>query len=203
MPEIEYVYSAHSVYAWLGARRLAEIARAAGARVIHRPVDLTPVVEAVATPFRARSAAHRAYFFGREIERWAEWRGLDWLGRVPETHGADYRGANRRIIAAQRLGLDADALSLAFLDAHWREGADLSDPERLSAIAQGAGLDPETLARAAEDPAVEAEHRANTENAVARSMFGSPTYVVDGDMFYGQDRLEMVARALERPFARR
>ena len=200
--EIQYFYSAHSAFAWLGSAELRRIAAARGVRIVHRPIDLTPVVEAVAAPFAARSPAHLAHFFGREVARWAEWRGVEWLGRTPETHRADYRGANRWIIAAQQAGWDADGLSHAILGAHWREGGDLSDPERLSAIAQGAGLDPEALARAAADPAVEAEHRANTRAALDRPMFGSPTYLAGDEMFYGQDRLEMLARELERPFGR-
>jgi 2-hydroxychromene-2-carboxylate isomerase len=48
---------------------------------------------------------------------------------------------------------------------------------------------------------VQQAYRANTEEAIRRAVFGSPTYVVDGDMFYGQDRLELVERALQRPFA--
>ncbi len=43
---------------------------------------------------------------------------------------------------------------------------------------------------------------ANTQEAIDRSLFGSPTYVVDGDVFYGQDRLEMMERALKRPYSR-
>ncbi|MDE0808541.1 MAG: DsbA family protein, partial [Alphaproteobacteria bacterium] len=46
-------------------------------------------------------------------------------------------------------------------------------------------------------------YEANTKEAIERSVFGSPTYVVDGDMFYGQDRLEMVERALSKPFTTR
>jgi len=49
-------------------------------------------------------------------------------------------------------------------------------------------------------PEVRQVYQANTDEAIRRSVFGSPTYLVDGDMFYGQDRLEMVARALDRPY---
>jgi 2-hydroxychromene-2-carboxylate isomerase len=49
---------------------------------------------------------------------------------------------------------------------------------------------------------VQRQYQANTDEAIRRSVFGSPTYFVDGDMFYGQDRLEMVERALAKPYAR-
>ena len=64
------------------------------------------------------------------------------------------------------------------------------------------GLDGKALLAAAGTDAVKAKYEQYTEDAIARSVFGSPTYVVDGDMFYGQDRLEMVERALRQPYRR-
>ena len=64
------------------------------------------------------------------------------------------------------------------------------------------GMDAGALMNTAKSAETAAELAANTADAIERSVFGSPTYVVDGDMFYGQDRLEMVERAIEKPFAR-
>jgi 2-hydroxychromene-2-carboxylate isomerase len=199
---IEYFYAAHSAFAYLGSAKLKAIAQAAGRRIVHRPVDLRRVVaEAGAQPFGRRSAAHRAYYFGREIERWSEERGAPWIGRIPTHHANDITLPNCLLIAAIEAGLDVDALAHAMLEAHWRRDADLADPATLSAIGRDAGIDPVPLLAAAGSQAVLAIYRANTEEAIRRSVFGSPTYFVDGDMFYGQDRLEMVERALTRPYA--
>ena len=68
MSHIEYFYSAHSAFAYLGSARLTVIARAAGRRIVHRPVDLNRVLEAAGSaPFSKRTPAQRAYFFGTEI----------------------------------------------------------------------------------------------------------------------------------------
>lgn len=76
MPDIEYFYSAHSAYAYLGSARFLEIAKAADRNIVHRPVDLNEVVPAAgSTSFRERSDSHRQYFFSREIQRWSEERG--------------------------------------------------------------------------------------------------------------------------------
>jgi len=199
---IEYFYAAHSAFAYLGSARLMGIARAAERRILHKPVDLRRVVdEAGAAPFGKRSAAHRAYFFGREIERWSEERGAPWIGRIPTHHANDITLPNCMLIAAIEAGLDVDALAHALLEAHWLRDADLADPAALSGIGRDAGIDPAPLLAAAGSQAVLAIYRANTEEAIRRSVFGSPTYFVDGDMFYGQDRLEMVERALARPYA--
>ena len=69
MSEIEYFYSTHSVFAYLGSARFMEIARAAGRNIVHRPIDLNQTVPAVGSlPFRQRSQKHVAYFFRREID---------------------------------------------------------------------------------------------------------------------------------------
>ncbi|MCV3272926.1 2-hydroxychromene-2-carboxylate isomerase [Roseobacter sinensis] len=202
MKEIEYFYACHSVFAYLGAWRLAEIAAEHGARVIHKPMDLNPVVAAAGSaPFDARSKTHTYYFFGREITRWAEYRDLPWIMRRPKHHDNPLGLGNGAIIAAQTMGWDVHALSRALLQAHWRDDADPADAATIAAIAESLGMDGAALVASAQSDAVQAQHAANTEEAIARHVLGSPTYFVDGDMFYGQDRLDMVARALVKPFA--
>ena len=104
------------------------------------------------------------------------------------------------LIAGLGRGIDIDRLAHAMLEAHWRDDADLADRLTLASIGRSVGVDPDSLLDRATTPEVQQVYRANTEEAIRRSVFGSPTYVVDGDMFYGQDRLEMVERALRRPY---
>jgi len=202
MAEIEYFYAAHSAFAYLGSARLMSIAEAAGARLVHRPYDLNHVLEHLGVGgFGDRTEEHRAYYFGREIARWAEHRGVEWIGKRPTHHSNDFTLANRMLIAGLEQGLNIDRLAHAMLERHWREDADLSVRATLEDIARSVEVDPEPLLTAAASDRVEALHRENTEEAVRRSVFGSPTYFVGGDMFYGQDRLELVERALREPFA--
>ncbi len=196
---IEYFYAAHSAFAYLGAWELQRIADEAGARIVHRPYEFAPVLAAAgSTVIGTRSKAHVHYFFGRELVRWAEWRNLPMLRHRPTYHDNALSLANGMIIAA---GDQADALSRAILQAHWRDDADHADGATLVRLAGEVGLDGAALLQAAQSDAVKAKHAANTDEAIRRSVFGSPTYFVDGDMFYGQDRLMMVERALARPFA--
>lgn len=201
MPEIEYFYSAHSAFAYLGSRRFLEIARTAGRRIVHKPYDLQRgIAGAGHSRTTARPPNHRAYFFGREIERWSEERAAPVMEGMPTHHWNDPGLANRVLIAATRSGADADALSHAMLVAHWQDDADLADPAGLAEIIEAQKVAAQPLLAAADTPEVRAAYEANTEEAIARSVFGSPTYFVDGDMFYGQDRLEMVERALRQPY---
>ena len=201
MPEIEYFYSAHSAFAYLGSAAFMEIASAAGRKIVHRPIALGRVVEAVSSvPFGSRSAGHRAYFFGREIQRWSEERQAPVMDGIPTHHANDTSLANGMLIAGLEQGLDIDQLAHAMLETHWRDDADLADAGTLSRLAQELGLNSEPLLNAALSPAVQAKYEANTEEAIRRSVFGSPTYFVDDDMFYGQDRLAQVERALRQPY---
>lgn len=201
MKTIEYFYAAYSGYAYIGSATLQEIAARAGAKLVHRPFVLRTLVTARGNTGRVEDPVYRDYAFRREIERWAEYRNVRMLGRTPTHHQKSYETANRMLIASGETGVETDRLAHGFLEAHWANDADLSDRETLLAIAASVGLDGAALIGAADTEDVAARHDANTEEAIARGFFGSPTYVVDGDPFYGQDRLELVARALEKPFA--
>ncbi len=203
MAEIEYFYSAHSAFAYIGSARLMQIADAAGAAIVHKPMDLRRVIAAVYPPSGRqafRTPERTAYFFGREIERWAELRAIAVMQGRPTHHDNDIALSNCVLIAAMQVGHDIGPLAHAMLEAHWRDDADLADGATLARLAGARGIDGDALLAAADSASVRAVYEANTQEAIARSVFGSPTYFVDGDMFYGQDHLEMVERALAQPF---
>ncbi|MGX9355691.1 DsbA family protein [Roseobacteraceae bacterium S113] len=202
MSEIIYIYSAHSAFAYLGSTALSEIATRHGALVRHCPVLLSPVLaDQGSLPFAARTQAHVDYFFGREIERWAELRGVPVVQHRPTHHDADYALASGMIIALGESGAATDAMAHALLEAHWRDDIDLSDRSALARVARELGHDVEALLARAGSAAVQEALAHNTAWAASQPVFGSPTYIVGGDPFYGQDRLELVDRALTRPFA--
>jgi 2-hydroxychromene-2-carboxylate isomerase len=201
MKTIDYYYSTRSIYAYFGAQRIVDLARRFGRRLIHRPVDLSRVVPAVGSlPFDQRSAAHKAYQFGREIERWSEYLGIPALVD-PAHHFGDRTLSAGVILAAQSAGADVDRLHVDMLTALWRDDRDLSSTEVLASLVSGIGADVQAILDTARSADIQAAFNQCTELAIADGVPGSPTYVVDGDLFYGQDRLMMVARALERPFA--
>lgn len=202
MKTIDYFYSAHSAFAYIGSKRLLEICAEHGYTLAHRPIALGPVVTATGgLPFAGRTQRHVDYYFGREVERWAEFREVPIIKFRPTFHDHPLDLPNGMLIAAIDQGADIDTLSHAILQAHWRDDADLADPDALARAASASGIDPGPLLDAALTEPIQSIHRANTEEAIALGLFGSPTYFAGGDMFYGQDHLELLERALERPFA--
>jgi 2-hydroxychromene-2-carboxylate isomerase len=200
MAEIEYFYSAHSGYAYLGSARFMAIAAAGGHTIVHRPMDLRRVVAVTGPgPTNSLTPARRAYFSGREIQRWAEYRGAPVVAR-PTHHDNSLNLSNGMLIAGIAQGLNVDRLAHELLQGHWRDDADLADRDHLARLGRAAGIDPEPLLDAALSEPMQAIHEANTREAIEASVFGSPTYFVAGDMFYGQDHLDLVERALRQPF---
>ncbi len=202
MAEIEYYYSAHSAFAYLGSARLMEIVAAGGHTIIHKPYDLRHVLKVIKTQsFAERSKAHLDYYFGREIERWSEYRNAPVGTENPTHHAKDFIFANRILIACIQQGFDVNPLAHRMLVSHWRDDSDLSDEATLAALTAECGFNAEALMALARTDEIGAIHDTNTQEAIDRSVFGSPTYFLNGDMFYGQDHLEMLERALTKPFA--
>lgn len=201
MTDLIYYYSAHSAFAYLGSARVMQICATHDLTLVHRPIPLSPVVEAQGSlPFRQRTQAHVDYFFGREIERWAQMRGVPVVPFRPTFHDADYALASGMILALGDRGPLVDAMAHALLEAHWRDDADLSDEPTLRALASKLGHDPDDLFAKARSPKVAQTYQANAGAALQAGVLGSPTYVLGDEMFYGQDRLEMLERAIAQPF---
>ena len=192
---IEYFYSVRSVYAYLGAARIAALAARFGRKLLHKPVDLGKVVAGFGSPpIVERNTKHKTLYFGRELERWSEFLGMP-LTVDPKHHFGDRLLPSGAILAAQAAGLDTDALSLAILRALWRDDRDIADREVLAELCKEAGIDAQRVLAAALSEPIQAQFAGCSSEAIAKDVPGSPAYVVDGEVFYGQNRLEMVERA--------
>ena len=106
--------------------------------------------------------------------------------------------AGLMVIAAQEAGSGAGDLSNAIMAALWAQDGDIENPETLARAATACGLDGVALLAAADQPEAAAILRANTEEAMARQVFGAPAYVVNDEIFWGQDRLDFMETELAR-----
>jgi len=93
----------------------------------------------------------------------------------------------------QRMGPFVDAVYRAM----WVEGRNMNDPAVVTSVLQQAGFEPEKMLALANDAAIKDDLKAATQEAVARGVFGAPTFFVGGEMFWGQDRLDFVKEALQ------
>lgn len=189
---IQYWFSTASPWTWLGSARFAELVRRAHARVDVLPVDLSAVFAGTGgTPFPQRSDARRSY---RQLElaRWSRRLGVP-IRLEPRHYPVDRGPSSRLLIAARHAELDALALSHAVLRAIWVEDEDIGDWATLERLAQTCGHDGGALVHAAQQAEVEREYLDNTRRAIASQVFGSPTFIVEGERFWGQDRMDFLA----------
>jgi 2-hydroxychromene-2-carboxylate isomerase len=192
---IDYWLSTASPWTWLGSAAFGALVKHHGASAVVLPMDLGAVFEATGgTAFHQRSEARRSY---RQLElaRWS--RRLDVPIRLePRYYPVDRGPSSRLLIAAGMAGADALALSHAVLRAIWLEDRNIADWDTLQDIAGTAGLDGPALVRSAQDAQVQQAYLHNTRRAIASGVFGAPTFVIDGERFWGQDRLDFLAERL-------
>ena len=185
-----------SPWAYLGGPRLKEIARRHGAEVRVKPIDAAVVFpETGGVPLAKRAPARLDYRLA-ELRRWRDYLAMP-LNIKPAHFPVAHDTAARMVIAAgDAAGGDPFALAQAILAAVWAEDRDISDTATLRAIAEATGHDAKTLLAAAEGPATAKAYAALSKEAVSRGVFGSPSYVYRNEVFWGQDRLDFLDRAL-------
>jgi 2-hydroxychromene-2-carboxylate isomerase len=197
---INYYMTLNSPWTYLGSALFAEIAARNGATVNVRPCKFGPIFEQTGgLPLPKRSPQRRAYRM-MELKRWREVRGLP-IHLEPRHFPCDDAAATRLVIAAGLQGKDAHRLSLEFGRALWEREETLADPATIALAARRAGLDAAELrARGAPDAELDALHETFTQEALTAGVFGAPSYVLpSGEIFWGQDRLELLERALKKP----
>jgi carboxymethylenebutenolidase len=194
---IDYFFAPQSPWVYLGHRRFVDLARRAGAAVRVRPMDLGAKVFPVSggLPLPQRAPQRQAYRLV-ELDRFRRFLGLP-MNVKPRFFPVAADPAARLIVATDREQGSAAALELTgrILTACWAEERDIASAETLSALLAESGLEASLLA-ASTTPEVQATYDAHTQAAIEAGVFGAPSYVVDGEIFWGQDRLDFVARRL-------
>ena len=194
MPRLEFFFDYGSPYSYLADSRLPALAERTGAELTYRPMLLGGVFKATGnqSPAVQPCEAKRAYGF-LELRRWVAHLGVPFEGNPH--FPINTLLLMRTAVAAQHAGV-FELFHRAVYPAFWAEGENLGEPEVVGRVVEKTGLDARALLEAAGSPDVKAELRAATEEAVARGAFGAPTFFVGDEMFFGNDRLDFVERAL-------
>jgi carboxymethylenebutenolidase len=196
--QIDYYFATISPWSYLGHARFVELARRNGASVRVLPTDYGRVFPASGgLPLPKRAPQRQAYRLV-ELQRFSQWLGVP-LTLHPKFFPAPGDDAARLIIAADRAaGTDA-ALDLTgrVFAAVWAQERNIADAATLAALAAEAGLGA-GVADAARSPEVQQAYDAITQQAIDAGVFGAPSYVVGGEIFWGQDRLDFLERRLAR-----
>ncbi|MCZ8375659.1 MAG: 2-hydroxychromene-2-carboxylate isomerase [Beijerinckiaceae bacterium] len=191
---IDYLFTLMSPWAYLGFDRLHEIAARHSVTIRYRPVLLLNVFsETGGLPLAKRHPARQAYRLV-ELQRWRAIRGLP-LVLKPAGVPFDATTADCIALAALARGLSPEAYLRAAHRAIWVGQENLADENTIIRLLAETRL-PADLLDLARSSAIRAEYEANRDWALATNVFGAPSYVLDGEIFWGQDRLDLLEAAL-------
>lgn len=189
---VTYFHSLSSPWAYLGGPRFHALVAKHDLDVVLRPTTI--VTENGGIPLLTRPDPRRSYH-ELELDRWRKRLDMPLVLR-PKNYPSDPQFSARMVVAADRLGLDALKLSHALLHALWSEEKDVRLPDVRRAVADSLGMDGAKLVAMAEEPAIVAAWKASHDEAIEAGVFGTPTWVYEGERFWGQDRLELLDERL-------
>ena len=194
---IDFYFACISPWSYLAVDELERLAHAHDRQVAYKPIDVRRAWQETGA---GRALGDRPQVLQDyrliDLPRWTAWRGTE-LNTAPKHFPVPFQPSSNVIIAARQTGANVYALTRALMRGCWVDDVDISDPKTVAGIADGVGLDGHALLAAAETQAVADELAANTDDALAAGAWSVPSFVVDGELFFGQDRLEMIAWRLD------
>ena len=193
---IDYYFSFQSPWAYIGHKLFRDVVSTYNLTVNHKPVILLDLFsETGGLPLMKRHPVRQRYRLV-ELQRWRDKRGLN-FHLQPAHWPFNARLADGLVIAAVEAGHDPDAFLRRAFAGVWEDQINLADAGVVSQLADAAGLPGKQLVERAASDAIGAVYEQNRQDALGADVFGSPAYVLDGEVFWGQDRIELLADALK------
>ncbi|EKS34271.1 MAG: 2-hydroxychromene-2-carboxylate isomerase [Bradyrhizobiaceae bacterium] len=194
--QIDYYFSIQSPWAYIGHALFQDLAAAHQLKVDYKPVLLINVFsETGGLPLAKRHPARQRYRM-MELQRWRDKRGLK-FNLKPQFFPGDPRLADGVAVAATVAGLNPEPFMRRAFAGLWEQELNLADPATVTKLADESGLPGEKLVAQAASDEISAAYEQNRQDAIAAGVFGSPCWVLDGEVFWGQDRIELLADALK------
>jgi 2-hydroxychromene-2-carboxylate isomerase len=196
---IDYYASLNSPWTHLGAARIEALAVRHGATLRIHPVDFGTIFPASGgLPLPKRAPQRQAYRL-MELQRWRDLLGIP-INVEPKFFPSSETLSAACVIALRETMADKAAIALAHrvLRAVWQDEKNPGDPATLAALITEIGLDADAVMKLGADPRWTTRRTVDTQAALDRGVFGAPSYVIGDEIFWGQDRLDFVDRALAR-----
>jgi 2-hydroxychromene-2-carboxylate isomerase len=194
--QVDYYFSFQSPWAYIGHKPFRDVVSTYDLKVNHKPVVLVDLFsETGGLPLMKRHPVRQRYRMV-ELQRWRDKRGLK-FHLQPANWPFNARLADGVVIAAIEAGLDPDPFLRRALRRCGKTSSIWPIPRRLMKIADESGLPGKQLVERSGSDEISAAYEQNRQDALAADVFGSPVYVLDGEVFWGQDRIELLADALK------
>jgi 2-hydroxychromene-2-carboxylate isomerase len=193
---VDYYFSFQSPWAYIGHHVFREVARTYDLKVNYKPVLLVELFsETGGLPLAKRHPVRQRYRM-MELQRWRDKRGLK-FHLQPANWPINMRLADGIVLAAIEGGLDPEPFMRRGFAAVWEDQLNLADPATLIKLADESGLPGKQLVDRSGSDEISVAYEQNRQDALAADVFGSPAFVLDGEVFWGQDRIELLADALK------
>ena len=194
--QVDYYFSLQSPWAYIGHKLFRQVVSTYDVAVNHKPVVLVDLFsETGGLPLLKRHPVRQRYRMV-ELQRWRDKRGLN-FHLQPENWPFNARLADGLVIAAIEAGRDPDPFLRRAFAAVWEDQLDLADPATLIKLADDSGLSGKQLVERSASDEIGKIYEQNRQDALSADVFGSPAYVLDGEVFWGQDRIELLVDALK------
>lgn len=191
---VDYYHFLISPWSYLAIGRFNQLKQSTGVSVNYLPIDVGSTFANMGGLPPAKRHPSRQRFRMDELKRWSAYLDIP-MNLTPAFFPADQSLAACMVYAA--LPEQRAALSDAMLTAVWRDEQNIADSKTLEQIASACGCDAPALLEAASDPGMQEKLMQVSSEAHGKDIFGSPTYVYEGEIFWGQDRLDFLERALQ------
>jgi 2-hydroxychromene-2-carboxylate isomerase len=198
MKKILYFYSVASPWSYLGIKRLKEISKKYSAQIIEKPIDLVGKVFVATggTPVPQRHISRQNYRL-LELKRWGEFLNIKINQKPKFFPPKDPHLPALFCLASIDMGISMD-FSTKILEHLWVKENDISNIDTLKLIADDLKINFEELSKLATSDKIKKIYEANTQEAINMNIFGVPSYVYNNEIFWGQDRLELLEYSLKK-----
>jgi 2-hydroxychromene-2-carboxylate isomerase len=194
---IEFFYGIGSRYSYLASSQMERLERDTGATVRWRPLYSSLLMERRGMdPFRGPPASGQAAYRTQDVTRWANYFGIPF--HDPDWDALDWQRLALAAVAADRLG-GVVPFTRNLFDAIFGAGLTPKTDAKLARIADSSGLEGQEFLRSIDDAETQRRHDRNIADALAAGVFGVPSFVVEDELFWGNDRLVLLRRHLGLP----
>ncbi len=203
--QIDYYFALYSPWSYLGHKALLEIVVKNKARLVYKPTPLVGLFAETGGQVLSQRHEVRQRYRWVELQRWRDKRGVP-LKLQPKFWPYASTLADRCVLALNGIQHDPNTFVTLAYKACWEKDLNLADETIIASLLMASGLKAPEILAAANSPAVEAAYEQNKVDAAAAGVFGAPSYVLDGEVFWGQDRLDLLDEALSsgrKPYAPR
>jgi len=192
--QVEFLFDFGSPYSYLAYRQLPRIAAAKGAQILWTPVLLGGIFQATGNRSPAEIPA-KGMYSNIDLQRWAKHFGVT-IAMNPNFPINTLQLMRGAVGMQLRSEAEFHAYLEAVFSAMFEKPKNMGQPDVVASVLTAAGVDPALFVALTNDPAVKDALKKNTSDAVQRGVFGAPTFFVNGEMYWGQDRLHFVEAAL-------